>query len=79
MGKQDVLLYKLNYIKRRMEAVSRSSELKDPINKEMSMEDCIYFIQRSYDLISIKLVETKNILFQIKPRNDSIFQFMKGS
>ena len=73
---EEVSSYIMRSTLRKMKTISRSDKLKDPLNKEMSMEDFIYFIQRSYDLISIKLVETKNIFFQIKRHNDSFFSIL---
>lgn len=64
---------KLPSILRRVKTSSRSLKLKGPLNKEMSMEDCIYFIQRSYDLISIKLLKSKNFVFKIMSHDDSFF------
>ena len=73
MGKQDTEFYIRSSRTRRMETNTRSSQLKDPLLKKMSMEDCIYFIQRSYDLISINLLKVENFYFKIINHNDSSF------
>ena len=43
------------------------NNLKRPDNQKMNMKDCIYFFQKSYDLLSISYrVENDTIMFNIK-------------
>lgn len=53
--------------KQRQRRKNIKNNLKRPDNQEMNMKDCIYFFQKSYDLLSISyLVENDTIMFNIR-------------